>query len=55
MCQVDVTHLKPGGNFRFCQKLRLTPRTWGLKILTIIGDLSDLGALGENTVCHHTG
>ena len=39
----------------FCQKVRLTPRTWGLKILTISGNLSDLGALGENQMCDYTG
>ena len=32
----------------------MTPRTWGLKIMTILGNFGDLGALGENRCLDHT-
>ena len=49
----SVLYLKTGGDFSFCQKVRLTPCTGGPKILTVFGIFIDKGPLGENAVAEY--
>ena len=51
----SVLYLKTGGDFSFCQKVRLTPCTGGPKILTVFGIFIDSGPLGEKQIDEQNG